>query len=170
MQFFPSKKQKSVSPSLKSQRTEKGETAGTGGSPGAEGTLDNYLKSLQDAVLTLKGSSLDEHSPCSQESVRRKLGWHIEKVSTTENKQIASSRQEVLSDCTEAVHNDAPLRTAIDDSPSKENSSATGIENPELRSFANDFLSLYCRYHYECWIPDLFVLFMLQIKFSLAIS
>ncbi|KAK4757829.1 hypothetical protein SAY87_019130 [Trapa incisa] len=163
-QFYASKKRKPASPSLKSHKTGKGEAAGTGGppgaigtlennlkssqeaggSPGVKGTLDNYLKSSHDAVLTLKPSSLDEHLPCSQELIRRKLGWHIEKVSTTENNQIVLPRQEVPSDSSEATQNNVPSGTAIDVGPSKEYTSANGLENPELRSFANDFLSLYC--------------------------
>lgn len=146
VQFFASKKRKSASPSLKSQRTEKVETLGTGGSPGAKGTLENYLKSSQDAAFMVKQSSLAEHLPCGQELVIRKLGLDTEKLSTNENKQIVSSEQEVLSDCTEAVQNDVPLQIAIDEGPSEEYLSASGTENPELRKFANEFLSLYCRY------------------------
>ncbi|OWM86638.1 hypothetical protein CDL15_Pgr015673 [Punica granatum] len=145
-QFFASKKQKSALPSLKSQRTEKGERAASGGSPGAKGTLDSYLKSSQDDASVPRRSSLAEQLPHGQDLVRRKLGLDIEPMSKTETKPSVLSSERIQSNGLEAAQKGALFKTAIDEGPSKECPlSANGAtENPEVRQFANDFLSLYC--------------------------
>ncbi|PKI66011.1 hypothetical protein CRG98_013596, partial [Punica granatum] len=144
--FFASKKQKSALPSLKSQRTEKGERAASGGSPGAKGTLDSYLKSSQDDASVPRRSSLAEQLPHGQDLVRRKLGLDIEPMSKTETKPSVLSSERIQSNGLEAAQKGALFKTAIDEGPSKECPlSANGAtENPEVRQFANDFLSLYC--------------------------
>ena len=121
MKFFASKKRKSQSPGLKTGRFEKSGRTTVEGSPSAKGTLDNYLRTSQEDNGIV-------HPSCA---VKRNLVSEIDKTSNTENEQFLLSAEEKSQSCGAAGE------------PAE--GTAQGSENLELKQFATDFLSLYCR-------------------------
>ncbi|KAK1550568.1 hypothetical protein Q3G72_021166 [Acer saccharum] len=151
-QFFSSKKRKSLSPALKSGRVEKDAKYAVEGSPSAKGTLDNYLKTSQEDSHATKPSLAAHGLSARQEPVKRSLSLEINECSKDEDKQhilsahvqpqmseVLKATQEITSQSSSKVGNDAVVRLAKDCSDSVHTA-----ENPELKQFATDFLSLYC--------------------------
>ncbi|KAL5850413.1 hypothetical protein ACOSQ3_008468 [Xanthoceras sorbifolium] len=151
-QFFSSKKRKSLSPGLKSGRVGKDAKFKVEGSPSAKGTLDNYLKTSQEDSHTTKPTHAAHGLLARQEPVKRILSLEINEYSNDENKQhILSANvqpqkseafkasQEMTSQSSSKVGNDADGCLVKDCSDSVHTA-----ENPELKQFATDFLSLYC--------------------------
>nr|POE91459.1 helicase and polymerase-containing protein tebichi [Quercus suber] len=116
-QFFASKKRKPVSPGLKFGRSEKDLKGTVEGSPSAKGILDNYLVTSEDDNNNAKASYIARDSLSRQDAVKRNLALEINNSSKDE--QVRPS----LQGCS---------------------TSAQAVENPELKKFAADFLSLYC--------------------------
>lgn len=141
IQFYASKKRKSRSPSVKSGRAEKDAKITVEVSPSAKCTLDNYLKNSQDDGHTSKQSLLSRH-----EVVKRNLSLEIDKYSKDEKNQALLSdqaqpqaTQKVISRCSSKEGN-SEVGCHMKDG------SAHIPESLELKQFATDFLSLYCRY------------------------
>lgn len=154
LQFFASKKRKPSSPALKSGRNEK-DVKTVQGSPSAKGTLDNYLRTSQDSNNLVKPSYKVGESVTRQDQVRRNLASEIDNSSKYECKQLPSSSQLHAHTSEASKANQREISkglTKVGDvaagGSSKDYSVfAEGVENAELKKFAVDFLSLYCRYY-----------------------
>lgn len=155
---------------MKSARAEK-DAKVTEVSPSAKGTLDNYLKNSQDDGHTSKQSLLSRH-----EVVKRNLSLEIDEYSKDEKNQALLSdqaqpqtteavkgAQKVISRCSyEAGNNEVGCHM-------KDGSvSAHILESSELKQFATDFLSLYCRYcTSKVWMTRYkLLIFLLLVNFS----
>lgn len=167
MQFFASKKRKSLSPGLKSGRGAKEAKTAVEGSPSAKGTLGNYLVTSEDDKCSLKGS----HAAC--DSVKRIL--KLENVSSQdENERACMSNYQRGDQCQNFESFQMGQRENFQDSVEEGQvivevlSKGCSInvqrsENAGLKQFATDFLSLYCRYcnfllgcHFISFIPIIF--------------
>lgn len=133
-----------MSPASKSGRPEKEARVTAEGSPSAKGSLDNYLEKSKDGSLVAK--SLDSVS----DHVRRNLTLdsrllsrdvdchppHVQPQSHEASGVDNGSKIKLLSDIgsnpTTGIENDS-------------SETETTVQNSELKEFAVDFLSLYCR-------------------------
>ncbi|XP_042498308.1 helicase and polymerase-containing protein TEBICHI isoform X2 [Macadamia integrifolia] len=153
-QFFPSKKKKSLSPGLKSERYVKEKRTVLDGSPSAKGSLDSFLVNSQDSNRLANSSFADPVVPPRQDTVKRNLTLEINLSSEITHRHAYSetqgqprtvevSREEAQreqSQGTSELGNNAVQDCAADtiEPPSP------GPDNPEFKKFAADFLSLYC--------------------------
>nr|POE48267.1 helicase and polymerase-containing protein tebichi [Quercus suber] len=144
-QFFASKKRKPVSPGLKSGRSEKDLKGTVEGSPSAKGTLDNYLVTSEDDNNNAKARD----SLSRQDAVKRNLALEINNSSKDEQMR-PSSKLQLHSEAVEAAKKEAFREVPVVEDVSVGglakgcSTSAQAVENPELKKFAADFLSLYC--------------------------
>ncbi|OUZ99943.1 DNA-directed DNA polymerase [Macleaya cordata] len=141
-QFYASRKKKPISPGLKSERKEKDSIVALGGSPGAKGSLENYLVKSQDDSFRDSGASL------RKDQVKRKLAEDIDSSSKLVNKRENLSIQE-QSQTVEGLKGKSGESLGVGDITSRAPvedtiGSAPAVENPELKQFAAHFLSLYC--------------------------
>lgn len=148
VQFFVSKKRKPLSPVLKSGRNEKDVKVKVEGSPSAKGTLDNYLLASQENNMTSEPSYKVCDSLAQQDQVRRNLTSEIDNSLKDEFKQLPLSSQlhSEANDVSQANQKETSRGlTKVGDV--KEYPAFTeGEDRAELKDFAADFLSLYCRY------------------------
>ena len=139
---------------MKSGRNEIDVKATVEGSLSAKGTLDNYLVTSQDDNTTAKPSYTAHASSSRQDAVKRNLVLEINNSSKDEIKQPFLP---VRLHPETSVAVDATQKEAFQGLPvvgdvsvggfAKDcSTSAQGVENPDLKKFAADFLSLYCRY------------------------
>lgn len=161
-QFYSSRKRKSLSPGLKSRRVEKDAKLTLECSPSAKGSLDNYLKTSREDYQTSKSTYAAQSLLAGQEPVKRNLSLEINRNSKDETKaqvqpqtsEAFKCTQEVTSQCSSKEGNDEVGCLVKDCSVS-----AHIPENSELKQFANEFLSLYCRYcTSEFWISSCYKL------------
>lgn len=152
MQFFASKRKRKSSSPFKLLRNEKDEKETVGGSPSAKGNLDGYLKRCEDGDHVVRHSYSDNCSSEVLDSARRNLVADMEKHARSEYTE--PSLWAGLQQCD---NSDATLKKMDQSSSGLEDVAAEGetkdyplstnqTENVELRQFANNFLSLYCRY------------------------
>ena len=145
MQFFASKKRKALSPGLKTGRVEKDTKRAVDGSPSGKGTLDNYLVTSPDNNSTARGSST------AKGPVKRNLSLEINLSSKDENENSVSSGQlgygstegfrETQRETSRGLSHMGGVGEQV-----KDCSDSSHIpKNSELKQFAADFLSLYCR-------------------------
>lgn len=152
VQFFVSKKRKPISPGFKSGRSKIAVKTSVEGSPSAKGTLDNCLVTSQDDKNSAKPS--DSAGDTGQDAVKRKLALEFNNSSKDElNRPLFSEQLHYeTSEAVEAVHKETSLGlsavgdVAVGGFAKGCSTSAQGVDNPELKKFAVDFLSLYCRY------------------------
>lgn len=172
VQFYASKKRKPLTPSLKSGSYEKDGKRTFEGSPGAKGTLDNYLVNSQD-----HGNSDNPvwETLFAQDLVKRNLLLEINSSSKNEQEELALSRGSHTSEATQGIKK-RTLQESYETGSSavKAMASDWGVvpctEKPELKQFAADFLSLYCRYMYIvvcCKYKAVFFLFFLHFQLKL---
>lgn len=135
MQFFSSKKRKTLSPGLKSRRVERDAKHTAEGSPSAKGTLDNYLTNSQEDKSITKASL----AVTGQEPVKRNLYPEITECSKDKNNRCESLEG------FKAIH-EKTIPDNVGCLVKDCSDSALVPENMELKQFATDFLSLYCRY------------------------
>ena len=134
---------------MKSGRSEKDLKGTVEGSPSAKGTLDNYLVTSEDDNNNAKAASYTARDSLSrQDAVKRNLALEINNSSKDEQMRPSSQVQ---------LHSEAAKKEAFREVPVVDDvsvgglakgcsTSAQAVENPELKKFAADFLSLYCRY------------------------
>lgn len=153
-QFFASKKKrKSISPSLHSTKVEKDARIAIEGSPGTKGSLDNFLVSSEEnnnsPTRAAKGS------PAKRVPIKRNLTLEIFSSSQNEKKdallpaQVYSRGLDLLGDAqsgSSETLNGAGGAVAVGSKEVPGTAPAGEVENPELKQFATNFLSLYCRY------------------------
>jgi DNA polymerase theta len=152
VQFFVSKKRKPISPGLKSGKSKIAVNNTVEGSPSAKGTLDNCLVTSEDDNNSAKPSYSAGDS--RQDAVKRKLALESNNSSKDELKRPSFSEQLVsqTSEAVEAAKKEASLGlsgmgdVAAGDFVKGCSTSAQGVDNSDLKKFAADFLSLYCRY------------------------
>ncbi|CAK9312933.1 unnamed protein product [Citrullus colocynthis] len=148
-QFYASKKRKPLTSSLKSGSYDKDGKKSLEGSPGAKGTLDNYLVTSQDHGNSDNPShSVRENLP-GQDLVKRNLLLKINSSSRNEHEEPTLSRGCDTSAATEGIK-----KRTLEDSYETRSSTVKlmagdgGVtpctEKPEFKQFAADFLSLYC--------------------------
>ena len=153
-QFYASKKRKAVSPVSKPLRSEKDARHGVDGSPSAKGTLDSYLVSSQDdcnaARLSNAATAAD---PLARNNlVKRNLGLDIDgSLDNEPGKLPVSSDQghQQAQAMRPGLMNELPKASGVvveDPAQEKGCDFGQGARNSEIKWFAADFLSLYCRY------------------------
>lgn len=137
---------------MKSGRSEKDLKGTVEGSPSAKGTLDNYLVTSEDDNNNAKAASYTARDSLSrQDAVKRNLALEINNSSKDEQMR-PSSQVELHSEAVEVAKKEAFREVPVVDDVSVGglakgcSTSAQAVENPELKKFAADFLSLYCRY------------------------
>ncbi|XP_039027780.1 helicase and polymerase-containing protein TEBICHI isoform X1 [Hibiscus syriacus] len=139
-QFFASKKRKPQSPGLKIGRFEKNEKTTMEGSPSAKGTLDNYLGTSQDNEIVYPSCTTSGNDP-----IKTNLASEFDIFSKHENEH--SLLAETKSQEFEVAHKGISLGLSEAGNVAflgpAEGALQLG-ENPELKQFASDFLSLYC--------------------------
>lgn len=150
-QFYASKKRKPLTSSLKSGSYDKDGKKSLEGSPGAKGTLDNYLVTSQDHGNSDIPSHSVRENLSEQDLVKRNLLLKINSSSRNEHEEPTLSRGCDTSAATEGIK-----KRTLEDSYETRSSTVKlmagdgGVtpctEKPELKQFAADFLSLYCRY------------------------
>ncbi|KAJ4950046.1 hypothetical protein NE237_026878 [Protea cynaroides] len=153
-QFFASKKKKPHSPGLKSERSVKEKRAVLDGSPSAKGSLDNFLVNSQDNNLPVRPSFADLGSPPRPGPVKRNLSLGINLSSEITHRLAYSETQEYSRTAEvsrEEGQRELPQGTCELGSNAVQASAvetirppSPGPDNPELKKFAADFLSLYC--------------------------
>ncbi|KAJ6373044.1 hypothetical protein OIU76_027389 [Salix suchowensis] len=143
-QFFASRKRKSSSPNLKSGRIEKdARSKVVEGSPGAKGTLDNYLVNSQD-----------DNRGCGF-LVKRSLALGIDELSNDEKEESFESGRLCVGSCEGSKVVQKEMSQGSSNAGNVGNIVAervvkgcldvgNGVENSEMKQFATDFLSLYC--------------------------
>lgn len=168
LQFFASKKKRPISPSLKAEIPDKDAKGALDGSPSAKGTLDSYLVNSDHDNCLVKPAYEDCGGASKHDPVKRNLTLEINLTSEVINRSTSP-----LNNCEGLEHSEqagvvgnvqqlAPCKISDELSSShdacdistevrgKETvSSASGAQNLELRQFAADFLSLYCRQNYS---------------------
>ena len=136
---------------MKSGRSEKDLKGTVEGSPSAKGTLDNYLVTSEDDNNNAKASYTARDSLSRQDAVKRNLALEINNSSKDEQMR-PSSQVQLHSEAVEVAKKEAFREVPVVDDVSVGglakgcSTSAQAVENPELKKFAADFLSLYCRY------------------------
>lgn len=150
-QFYASKKRKPLSPVLKpGKKINNNEVEGR--SPSAKGTLDNYLVTSQDDNNTRKTLHTESDLLGRQDPVRRNLSSEINSSLKDESERAPLPSQSQTLEAFEAVQKGkSEALSEVGNAEvglAKGNSAALlqGVENSELKKFATDFLSLYCRY------------------------
>lgn len=164
-----------MSPALKSGRNEKdAKTVET--SPSAKATLDSYLRTSPDSHNVAKASCKIGDSLARQDQVRRNLASEMDNSSRNEPMQLRLSSQLHTRASEASGANQKEISEGVvkvDDVAAGGSSKdqldiAGGVENVEMKKFAADFLSLYCRY---CNVLFFFLLFYKIISaFSLSLS
>ncbi|XP_061336496.1 helicase and polymerase-containing protein TEBICHI [Gastrolobium bilobum] len=148
-QFYVSKKRKTVSPVIKTGRSEKGARHGVDGSPSpsAKGTLDSYLVASQDDCNANTATS----SLARLDSVRRNLASEINSSLDNElDKQpvLLAQEHQHSQDTRPGPVNELPnVSGVVVEDLVQENKCSDFkqvVESSELKQFAADFLSLYC--------------------------
>ncbi|KAF6176331.1 hypothetical protein GIB67_011120 [Kingdonia uniflora] len=140
-QFYAAKKRKPVSPGLKSGKISKDRGTVLAGLPSPKGTLDSFIVSSQDDSVRVSGGS------AKKSKIKRNLGLEINLSSQVVQKQDISSTKDgvrsvegVARDCSSGVGGDIGVEADVEDTMA----AAPVNENPELKQFASNFLSLYC--------------------------
>lgn len=151
-----------MSPASKSGRSEKGARNTVDGSPSAKGTLDSYLVISQENCSPARLSHTTSDPLAREGTVKRNLAPVINSSVGNEDKRPVPSAQ--IHPCSQAsekgLTNELPkVNDEAVEKPVQENCSdcRQGVENLELRQFAADFLSLYCRYFILSIIKFVFV-------------
>ncbi|CAI9093473.1 OLC1v1028975C1 [Oldenlandia corymbosa var. corymbosa] len=151
-QFYPSKKRrKSISPNVRSKKIERDVKTATEGSPTTKGSLDNFLVGSQEIQNPLDAAV---NSPRKRVPIKRNLTQEIGLISNNEKKitispnkfhsedlALIGNNQKLVSETSTVAESN--LHTCRD---FPENMHDGGVENPELKQFATNFLSLYCSY------------------------
>lgn len=155
VQFFVSKKRKPTSPGFKSGRSKKHVKATFEGSPGAKGTLDNCLVTSKDDNSP-RSSHTAHDSLAGPDAVRRNLALEeIHNSSKDEVKQPFFSEElhPATSEAIEVAQNEASHGVSLMGDAAVGNLTKGcsefphgAADNSDLKKFAADFLSLYCRY------------------------
>lgn len=136
---------------MKSGKVEKDAKLAVEGSPSGKGTLDNYLRTSQEDNQTTKPSQRAYDLLAKLEPVKRNLSLEINKFTKDESKQPLLSALvqppdfevfKIIQKVTSQVSSEGGCDSRVNDC----SVSAHVKENSELKQFANDFLSLYCRY------------------------
>ena len=150
-QFFTSKKRKAPTPHSKPGRNEKdGRTIE--GSPSAKGTLDSYLVTSQEDNNSNKPSRAACNLLARQDHVKRNLSLEINSSLKDERDVLFLPSKSEAAEVLDATQNGMlqdllEVGDVADVGLGKSDSSLVqGPENSEIKKFANDFLSLYCRY------------------------
>lgn len=151
VQFYASKKRKPLTPSLKSGSYDKDGKRSLEGSPGAKGTLDNYLVTSQDHGNSDNPSHSVRENLSGQGLVKRNLLLKINSSSKNEHEEPTLSRGCHTSEAAEGIkkrtlEDSYETRSSAVKSMASDWGIAPCTEKPELKQFAADFLSLYCRY------------------------
>lgn len=135
LQFFASKKKRkeASSPHLKGGVVEKEVKTAVEVSPSVKGSLASYLVTSQDDKSPAKSLKTDCVSPVRQDLVKRKLA--LDDGLSAHNEECPSKEGQGFSGV-DVV--DRGCEKGASDS-------VYAVENPELKKFAADFLSLYCR-------------------------
>lgn len=155
MQFFTSKKRKAKSPCSKPGRNEKGGKTIVEGSPSGKGTLDNYLVASQDEPLCAGRDSLARQDPVKRSLSVEIYGCINDECKRSSQSQVAKTLDASQKGMLEGLPRGAGV--AVGGSGKGTPDLVQGAENTELKKFAADFLSLYCRY---CTLnPDTSLLF-----------
>nr|GME09536.1 helicase and polymerase-containing protein TEBICHI isoform X1 [Ipomoea batatas] len=142
-QFFASKKKRKFeSPALKSPRVNKDAKISIEGSPGTKGSLESYLVNSKDNSTPLHEAG--------GSAVKRNLTLDLGLISK-HGKEVAVSSRQAHSQGFETTGEGQKFEVlsntgfAARELP-KDSLESTGVqENLELKQFASDFLSLYCR-------------------------
>lgn len=140
-----------MSPASKSGRSEKGARNTVDGSPSAKGTLESYLVTSQEKSCAARLSYTNSDSLPRENTVRRILSPVIDSsVDNEDERPVLSAQIHQFSQANKKglTSELSKVSNAAVEQPVQENCSdcRQGEENLELRQFASDFLSLYCRY------------------------
>ena len=152
MQFFASKKRKSLSPCLKPGKSEKDVKNIVQGSPSAKCTLDNYLVTSQGDNNLDKLSCAARDALAPQDSVKRNLSLEINSFIKDDFKMPFSSSHSQAAEVLKPNEKESSreltevVGVAVDGYGKGNTNLVQGAENSKLQKFATDFLSLYCRY------------------------
>lgn len=150
-QFYASRKRKPLSPVSKPGRNNNDVKNGVEGkSPSAKGTLDNYLATSQGDKNTDKPLSTTHDLLAQRDPVRRNLSSEISCSLKDECKGLSTQSQ--TDEASEGAQKQksgelSEVGNGAVGGFTKGNSALLqGVENSELKKFATNFLSLYCRY------------------------
>lgn len=141
MQYFASKKRKTQSPGLKTGRFEKNEKTKVECSPSAKGALNSYLRTLQDNEIVQPSCTTRGNDP-----IKMNFASEIDKSFKHENEHsllLAETKSQVFEETHKGIS--MGLSEAGNAAFGNHAEGAQVGENPELKKFAADFLSLYCR-------------------------
>lgn len=154
VQFYASKKKsKGASPLLKSKLVEKDARVTLDASPSGKGSLEGFLVTSQDDLPPAGSLQTANCSSARTDFVKRKLELDVRLSSKDENEEVYLGGEgpcQMAKASGEAQQK--KLKTSdVGDFSSKglgkdTSDSSYGLKNPELKQFAADFLSLYCRY------------------------
>lgn len=138
---------------MKSKLVEKDARSTLEASPRGKGSLDGFLVISQDDVPPAGYLQTSNCSSAKPDFVKRKLELEVRLSSKDENKEIylpgeghcqmakasgeAQQKKPKTSDTGDVISQDLGMDTS---------DSSHDLKNPELKQFAADFLSLYCRY------------------------
>nr|POE91457.1 helicase and polymerase-containing protein tebichi [Quercus suber] len=151
------------------------ERFGLEGSPSAKGTLDNYLVTSEDDNNNAKASHTTRDSLSRLDAVKRNLAFEINNSSKDEQVR-PSSQVQLHSKAVEVANKEAFREIPVVDDVSVGglaegySTSAQAVENPELKKFATNFLSLYCSSGIWDEVVVLFLYFLLFIMHSKAVE
>lgn len=171
LQFFASKKKKkSLSPSLKPGKGDRDPKATLEASPSGKGSLDSYLVTSQDDNCTTKPLCRAHVSSDREGPVKRNLTLEISSLTSYENGNVSLSApyhpqsSEAYGEAQKEQSQVTSYEGDISDRGLVNSESAVGAGKSELKQFAADFLSLYCRY---CHFPLFGSLLSSQIPIAL---
>lgn len=135
-------------------RIEKDARVAAEGTLSAKVSLTNYFSNTQDQTNGAKLSSTAGCLAARKDAVRRNLDSEINSSPKNENEDLTT--------LTKRDHQTPEAMKIVQREPSQGSSNAVNdamkgltkdflvarpsVENPELKQFANEFLSLYCRY------------------------
>ncbi|KAL3500503.1 hypothetical protein ACH5RR_039596, partial [Cinchona calisaya] len=142
-QFFASKKKrKVVSPSLKSKKVAKDAKIVVEGSPSTKGSLESFLVSSEENSSNhLRGAS---DSPVKRVPIKRNLTLEISLSSKNETKDAVLPMEVRSQSGKSKTLNGVGGDVAGGSKDIPEILPDGEVENPELKQFATNFLSLYC--------------------------
>ena len=134
-----------MSPAVKSGRNEK-EVKTVETSPSAKATLDSYLRTSPESYNVAKASCKFGDSVARQDQVRRNLALEMDNSSKNERMDSHTSEASGANQKTLGEGMTKAGDVAAGGSSKDYSEFAGGVENVEMKKFAVDFLSLYCRY------------------------
>lgn len=138
---------------MKSKLVEKDARIALEASPSGKGSLAGFLVTSQDDVHPAGSLQTVNCSSARTDFVKRKLELEVRLSSKDENEEVYLSGEghcqidKASGEAQQKKHKTSDMGDVVSEGLGKDTSdSPHDLKNPELKQFAADFLSLYCRY------------------------